>query len=163
MWARRARRGAEEINPHRSAGHDQTRFLRAAFRSPFQMPPSLRPLPVGSRPNLNVAPPSWRLFAGWKPALHPRLGQYHLGSRQSRGKSGSAACCAESLWLSGADSPPPSPRLDWKAQPCSRAGGVVRAEALGKAKPFRTAGGRAALGCYLSGTLTGPCSTTGWL
>jgi hypothetical protein len=29
-------------------------------------------------------------------------------------------------------------------------------EALGKAKPFRTSGGRAALGCYISGTLTRP-------
>ena len=36
--------------------------------------------------------------------------------------------------------------------------GLVRAEALGKAKPFRTSGGRAALGCYLSGTLTRPCA-----
>jgi hypothetical protein len=34
--------------------------------------------------------------------------------------------------------------------------GLVRAGALGKAKPFRTAGGRAALGCYFSGTLTRP-------
>src|SRR5208337_833901 len=27
-------------------------------------------------PNLNVAPPSWRLNAGWKPALHLKLGQH---------------------------------------------------------------------------------------
>jgi hypothetical protein len=27
-------------------------------------------------PSLNVAPPSWRLFAGWKPAPHPKLGQH---------------------------------------------------------------------------------------
>ena len=46
------------------------------------------------------------------------------GSRQSRGKSGSAACYAESLWLSGADSLPSFPRLGWKAQPSSRAEGV---------------------------------------
>ena len=39
--------------------------------------------------------------------------------------------------------------------------GLVRAEALGKAKPFRTAGGRAASGCYLSGTLTRPCPIHG--
>src|SRR5208282_4846542 len=39
-------------------------------------------------------------------------------------------------------------RLSLPAEPR----GLVRAEALGKAKPFRTAGGRAALGCYLSGT-----------
>jgi len=44
-------------------------------------------------------------------------------------------------------------RLSLPAEPR----GLVRAEALGKAKPFRTAGGRAALGCYLSGTLTRPC------
>jgi hypothetical protein len=30
----------------------------------------------GCCPDLNVAPPSWRLFAGWKPALHPKLGQH---------------------------------------------------------------------------------------
>jgi hypothetical protein len=29
-------------------------------------------------PNLNVAPPSWRLNAGWKPALHLKLGQHRL-------------------------------------------------------------------------------------
>jgi hypothetical protein len=46
------------------------------------------------------------------------------GSRQSRGKSGFAACCAKSLWLSGADSLRSSPRLGWKAQPSSRAEGV---------------------------------------
>jgi hypothetical protein len=37
---------------------------------------------------------------------------------------------------------------------------LVRAEALGKAKPFRIrqlTDGRAALGCYLSGTLARPC------
>jgi len=28
------------------------------------------------RSNLNVAPPSWRLNAGWKPALHLKLGQH---------------------------------------------------------------------------------------
>ena len=49
-------------------------------------------------------------------------------------------------------------RLSLPAEP----GGLVRAEALGKAKPFRTAGGRAALGCYLSGTLTRPCRQRGW-
>jgi hypothetical protein len=30
----------------------------------------------GYCPNLNVAPPSWRLNAGWKPALHLKLGQH---------------------------------------------------------------------------------------
>jgi len=30
----------------------------------------------GCCPDLNVAPPSWRLFAGWKPALRPKLGQH---------------------------------------------------------------------------------------
>ena len=40
---------------------------------PFQM----TPLPsIGCCPNLNVAPPSWRLNAGWKPALHLKLGQH---------------------------------------------------------------------------------------
>ncbi|MGB7591008.1 MAG: hypothetical protein WBO19_07200, partial [Terriglobia bacterium] len=33
-------------------------------------------LGTGCCPDLNVAPPSWRLFAGWKPALHPKLGQH---------------------------------------------------------------------------------------
>jgi hypothetical protein len=52
--------------------------------------------------------------------------------------------------------PPPFPsRLGWKAEPTSRAE-MVRLEALGKAKPFRTSGGRAPLGCYLSATLTRP-------
>ena len=46
-----------------------------------------------------------------------------VGSRQSRGNSGSAACCAESLWLSGADSLLSSPRFGWKAQPSSRTEG----------------------------------------
>ena len=31
---------------------------------------------MGCCPNLNVAPPSWRLNAGWKPALHLKLGQH---------------------------------------------------------------------------------------
>ena len=39
--------------------------------------------------------------------------------------------------------------------------GLVRAEAVGKAKPFRRSGGRAALGCYVSGTLTRLCQA-GW-
>jgi len=69
---------------------------------------------------------------------------YAPGSRQNRGKSGSAACLAESLWLSGANSLPSPPRLGWKAEPSSRAEGLVRAQALGKAKPFRTPGGKAA-------------------
>ena len=43
-------------------------------------------------------------------------------------------------------------RLSLPAEPT----GLVRVEALGKAKPFRTSGGRAALGCYISGTLTRP-------
>jgi hypothetical protein len=46
------------------------------------------------------------------------------GSRQSRGESGSAACCAESLWLSGAERLSFLPRLGWKAQPSSRVGGI---------------------------------------
>ncbi len=40
-------------------------------------------------PNLNVAPPSWRLFAGWKPALHPKLGQHRAAtSFRFQGKTG---------------------------------------------------------------------------
>ena len=35
-------------------------------------------LDFGDCPNVNVAPPSWRLFAGWKPALHPKLGQHPI-------------------------------------------------------------------------------------
>jgi hypothetical protein len=46
-------------------------------------------------------------------------------------------------------------RLSLPAEPR----GLVRAEALGKAKPFRTAGVKAAFGCYLSGTLTRPWPT----
>src|SRR5208337_5196523 len=64
--------------------------------------------------------------------------------RKVTSQSGSAACRAESLWLSGADRLPSPPPLGWKAEPSSRAEGLVRAEPLGKAKPFRTAGGRAA-------------------
>jgi hypothetical protein len=37
----------------------------------------------------------------------------------------------------------------------------VCVEALGKAEPLRTSGGKAALGCYPSGTLTQLCK--GWL
>ena len=48
-------------------------------------------------------------------------------------------------------------RLSLPAEPRA----LVRAEALGKAKPFRTAGGGAALVRYLSGTLTQPCSPEG--
>ena len=59
-------------------------------------------------------------------------------------------------------SPPFTPPLGWKAEPSSRAERLVRAQALGKAKPFRTAGGGAALGCYLSGTLTRPCPDGTW-
>jgi len=33
-------------------------------------------------PNLNVAPPSWRLNAGWKPALHLKLGQHRELTRR---------------------------------------------------------------------------------
>jgi hypothetical protein len=50
--------------------------------------------------------------------------------------------------------PPSSPRLGWKASLPAEPRGLVRAEALGKAKPFRKAAGRPALGCYLSRTLT---------
>src|SRR5208283_1865079 len=89
-------------------------------------------------------------------------GRGELGSRQSRGKSGFAACCAESLWLSGQTASllplGSAGRLSLPADPR----GLVRAEALGKAKPFRTAGGTAALGCYLSGTLTRPCRGSQW-
>jgi len=58
------------------------------------------------------------------------------GSRQSRGKSGSAACYAESLWLSGADSLPSFPRLGWKAQPSSRAEGVSQGGSPRKGEAF---------------------------
>ena len=50
-----------------------------------------------------------------------------------------------------AGSLPPLARLEGCAfQPR----GLVRVEVFGKAEPFRTSGGRAALGCYVSGTLT---------
>ena len=58
------------------------------------------------------------------------------GLRQSRGKSGSAACCAESLWFSGADSLPSSPRLGWKAQPSSRPEGVSQGGSPRKGEAF---------------------------
>ena len=45
-------------------------------------------------------------------------------------------------------------RLSLPAEPRD----LVRSEALGEAKPFRTSGGRAALGCCLSGTLARPWS-----
>ena len=38
LGARGAGRGAEKIDPHGTIRQYQTRFLRAAFRSPFQMP-----------------------------------------------------------------------------------------------------------------------------
>ena len=44
-------------------------------------------------------------------------------------------------------------RLSLPAEPR----GLLWVEAPGKAKPFRTSGGRAAWGCYLSGILTRPC------
>src|SRR5208337_75095 len=53
-----------------------------------------------------------------------------------RVKSGSAACCAESLWLSGADSLPCSPRLGWKAQPSSRVEGVSQGGGPRKSEAF---------------------------
>jgi len=49
-----------------------------------------------------------------------------------------------------------SPRLGGEAEPSSRAEGTSQGESLGKAKPFRTSGGRAPLGCCLLGTLTRP-------
>ena len=47
---------------------------RRLDRIPFQMTPA--PRIWCCCPSLNVAPPSWRLFAGWKPALHPKLGHH---------------------------------------------------------------------------------------
>jgi hypothetical protein len=35
-------------------------------------------------PSLNVAPPFWRLFAGWKLALRPKLGQHEPFLSMSR-------------------------------------------------------------------------------
>ena len=58
---------------------------------------------------------------------------------------GSAACCAESLWLSGPCSLLLPLFAGWKAKPSSlRRGGCSGPSRHGKAKPFRTAGGRAA-------------------
>ena len=94
----------------------------------------------------------WPGFSSWNPGrprlytLRPRHASLQLsfaamsGSRQSPRKvtsrSGSAACCAESLWLSGADSLPSSPRLGWKAQPSSRAEGVSQGGSPRKGEAF---------------------------
>jgi len=79
-----------------------------------------------------------------------------LWFRQSRCKSGSAAQLAENLWLSAETASlltiGSAGRLSLPAEPRT----LVTVEANGKAKPFRKSGGRAALGCYLSGTLTRP-------
>jgi len=40
------------------------------------LPPAMHFARDGCRPNLNVAPPSWRLNAGWKPGLPLKLGQH---------------------------------------------------------------------------------------
>ena len=73
--------------------------------------------------------------------------------RQSREKSGSAACCAERLRS--------CENIEFgifRARVFSylQAGKVVFFNIFTPSKPFRTAGGRAALGCYLSETLTRP-------
>jgi hypothetical protein len=78
--------------------------------------------------------PQGRVKVAEKAALPPAV----------RKASGFPAQTASLLHLGSAG------RLSLPAEPR----GLLRAEALGKAKPFRTAGGRAALGCYLSGTLT---------
>jgi len=74
--------------------------------------------------------------AGAMPVAKP-IGLNRPTGSQSRGKSGSAACCAESLWLSGADSLPCFPRLGWKAQPSSRVEGVSQGGGPRKAEAFR--------------------------
>ena len=92
----------------------------------------------------------------WPPRF-AMIRAYNPGPRQSPRKvtsqSGSAACRAESLWLSGAARlllPLRSAgRLSLPAEPRR----LVRAEALGKAKPFRTAGGRAAFSAPPDATL----------
>jgi hypothetical protein len=73
--------------------------------------------------------------AGAMPLAKPTGLNRPTGS-QSRGESGSAACCAESLWLSGADSLPSSPRLGWKAQPSSRVEGVSQGGGPRKGEAF---------------------------
>ena len=78
-----------------------------------------------------------RLKIGGKAALPPDL----------RKASGFPAQSASLLPFGSAG------RLSLPAEPK----GPFRAEALGKAKPFRISGGRAALGCYPSGTLTRSC------
>jgi general secretion pathway protein A len=73
--------------------------------------------------------------AGAMPLAKPTGLNRPTGS-QSRGKSGSAACGAESLWLSGADSLPAAPRLGWKAQPSSRVEGVSQGGGPRKGEAF---------------------------
>src|SRR5208337_621375 len=56
----------------------------------------------GCCPNLNVAPPSWRLFAGWKPTLHPRLGHYRP-KKEVQNSNGKRQMANVSLVVRGTD------------------------------------------------------------
>jgi predicted thioredoxin/glutaredoxin len=89
----------------------------------------------------------YRAKVGGKAALPPEL----------RKASGFPPRTASLLALGSAG------RLSLPAEPR----GSVRVEAHGKAEPFRKSGGRAALECYPSRTLTRPCRSaadvlTGW-
>src|SRR5208337_296950 len=79
---------------------------------------------------------------------------------QGRGKSGSAACRAESLWLSGADSVPSSPRVGWKAEPSSRPEGVRQGGSPRKGEAFPHSRRQSRFGMLRCGDLTRPCTTT---
>ena len=66
---------SESRVPH--APHQRMRSVagKVSFSIPTDFDGTLDAKP-GHCPNLHVAPPSWRLDAGWKPALHLKLGYY---------------------------------------------------------------------------------------
>src|SRR5208337_1066460 len=69
-------------------------------------------------------------------------------------------CRAESLWLSGADSVPSSPRVGWKAEPSSRPEGVRQGGSPRKGEAFPHSRRQSRFGMLRCGDLTRPCTTT---
>jgi general secretion pathway protein A len=143
-------------HPERSEGSPQSPLPPPPPAQPRSAPPLAVPSGLGHRPFRTAAlaasvlaclllfPSLWRSLgtqsdrvgaAGAMP-LAKSTGLNRPTGSQSRGKSGSAACCAESLWLSGADSLPSSPRLGWKAQPSSRVEGVSQGGGPRKGEAF---------------------------
>ena len=70
----------------------------------------------GCCPNLTVAPPSWRLNAGWKPALHLKLGQH---PRRQNGCDVSIDCA--DLWKSLRQSAGQRKPTSWNVTSCQHA------------------------------------------